>query len=442
MADSFDWWSCDGTGGDGGASAALRPTRRQALRGAVAAALAAWLGRSALHDVAFAADTAAQERDVLVTIFLRGGADGLSLVVPHGEDAYYRSRPTLALAKPGDRRTGGAGRAIDLDGFFGLHPALGALHSLYAEGTMACLHAVGSFDTTRSHFEAMATMERGLPDDRATASSGWLARHLAAAPVVNPSPLRAVAFGSILPDSLRGATDVSTLQSLDDFRLNVPAGSGIAATLSSLYRTGDDPVTHAGRETLAVLDTLRRVNPSDYKPSNGAAYPKSDLGNGLRQVACLIRARLGLEVAFLDRGGWDTHVGQGGATGWLATQLQDVGDSLAAFARDLGASGLRRVTVVVLTEFGRRVQENSGLGTDHGRASAMFVLGGGIYGGKVYARWPGLAVPQLEDGIDLKVTTDYRDVLAEIVAKRRGGAATLGAVFPGDTPQFLGIARE
>jgi uncharacterized protein (DUF1501 family) len=162
----------------------------------------------------------------------------------------------------------------------------------------------------------------------------------------------------------------------------------------------------------------------------------------LRQVACLIRARVGLEVAFLDRGGWDTHVGQGGVTGWLAIQLQDIGDSLAAFAKDLGSDGLRRVTVVVMTEFGRRVQENSGLGTDHGRASAMFVLGGGIHGGKVYARWPGLEPHQLEEGIDLKVTTDYRDVLAEIVAKRRGGAATLSSVFPGDTPRFLGIARD
>src|SRR5262249_43914073 len=154
----------------------------------------------------------------------------------------------------------------------------------------------------------MATMERGLPDDKATAASGWLARHLAATPVTNPSPLRAVAFGNILPDSLRGATDVSTLQSLDDFRLNLPKGSGLGATLAALYRTGDDPVTHAGRETLAVLETLRRVDPANYKPANGAAYPKSALGDGLRQVACLIRARVGLEVAFLDRGGWDTHV--------------------------------------------------------------------------------------------------------------------------------------
>jgi uncharacterized protein (DUF1501 family) len=431
-----DWLACDGTGGD--APTPRIVSRRAAIGRVIAgAALAQWAGRSALAQVAV--DTPGTGRDVLVTLFLRGGADGLSVVVPHGDGDYYRARPTLGLSPD---------TVLDLDGFFGLHPSLAALLPLYKDGRMAAIHAVGSQDRTRSHFEAMATVERGLLDNRATEASGWLGRYLAATPAAHASPLRAVAWGDLLPDSLRGALDATALSSLDQFRLDLPAdrSEALTAGLAALYGGGADAVSHAGRETLSVLDSLHRIDPSHYRPENGARYPGGDLGNGLRQVASLIKADIGLEVACLDRGGWDTHVGQGGSTGWLSSQLKDVGDSLGAFLQDLGPAHTGRVTVVVMTEFGRRVAENSGLGTDHGRASAMLLLGGGINGGRVYGRWPGLAAAALEGPGDLPVTTDYRTVLAEVVARRLNPAAPLPAIFPGgdaleNPSRFLGVAR-
>jgi len=383
------------------------------------------------------------KRDVLVYVFLRGGMDGLSVIVPHGDGDYYAARPTLALKKP-----------LDLDGFFGLHPAMGALQSHFHEGRMAAIQAVGSQDRTRSHFEAMATVERGLRDNRATAASGWLGRYLSATTPRKPSPLRAVAWGDLLPDSLRGAVEATAINNLDEFRIDLPAQrvDAFASSLGALYGGSkadrQDAVVTAGRETLSVLKSLQALDPDHYKPDNAAVYPKnSGLADGLRQVACLLKADIGLEVACLDRGGWDTHVGQGGETGWLSMQLKDVADSLAAFTQDLGPGHLGRVTVVVMTEFGRRVAENSGLGTDHGRASAMLLLGGGVNGGKVYGRWPGLAAKNLEGPGDLVVTTDYRTVLGEVIARRLGGQATLGAVFPdafpvGGAAGFLGVVRD
>jgi uncharacterized protein (DUF1501 family) len=446
METDSPWFFCDGRGGDGVPT--VRPTRRALLGGTLAAALTAWAGRSALAQVSVDRKADAGG-DVLITLFLRGGADCLSLIVPHGDDDYYRARPTLALARPRDRKNGAAAATIDLDGFFALHPALAPLHPLYADGTMAVVHAVGSQDQTRSHFEAMMTMERGLPDDRASAASGWIARYLAATPSDIPSPLRAIAWGTVLPDVLRGATDVSVLASLNDFRLKTPPRSGDAAkrlpaALAALYKHGDDSVARAGRETLAVLEALRRVDPAHYQPENGAAYPQSDLGSGLRQVACLLKADVGLEVACLDRGGWDSHVGQGGATGWLALQAKDVADSLTAFTRDLGSAHLGRVTIAVFTEFGRRVAENGGLGTDHGRGGAMLLLGGSVNGGKVYGKWPGLAPDQLEAPGDLRVTTDYRAVFAEIAHRRLRPGVAATTLFPGlpsDAPT-LGIVRS
>ena len=293
---------------------------------------------------------------------------------------------------------------------------------------LGVVQAIGSQDQTRSHFEAMAAMERGVGNDAGREQNGWLARFLTAAPSVNPSPLRAAAWSDTLPDSLRGASDVSVLRDISDFKLNFPAikneqNDRMAQSLAALYggktaQTKSDAVTQAGRETLRVLDTLHRISPAHYAPENGAAYPDSYLGSGFKQVACLIKAGVGLEAACLDRGGWDTHVAQGGTVGFLAEQLKDVSNSLAAFVRDMGTSKMQNVTVVVMTEFGRRVQENSGLGTDHGRASMMLVAGGAVNGGKVYGTWPGLAPQQLEGPGDLRVTTDYRTVLGEIVACR------------------------
>jgi uncharacterized protein (DUF1501 family) len=408
------WTTCEGG-----------PTRRTVLTGSLTAALALWAGRSALAQVTLGAKDS-KTGNVLVTLFLRGGMDGLSMIVPHGDDGYHKARPSIGLGVP--KR----GAVRDLDGFFGLHPALAPLEGLYKDGALAPIHAIGSLDQSRSHFEAMALMERGAASDPAAIPSGWLARHLQASPTKHASPLRAVAFDTTLPDILRGATNASTIRSLEDIKLAKPSLHG---ALARLYAHGDDPVQVAGRETLAVLRTLDKLDPARYRPENGALYPDSALGKGLQQTALLIKADVGVEVACLDRGGWDTHVAQGGATGWLSTQLDDVARSLAAFAADLGRS-LDGVTVVVMTEFGRRVAENSGLGTDHGRASSWLLLGGGVSGGRVFARWPGCAPDKLEAPGDLKVTTDYRDVLSELVTKRLGGDGR--ALFPGAPGQGLG----
>ncbi|MBC8138049.1 MAG: DUF1501 domain-containing protein [Fibrella sp.] len=423
-----------------------RPSRitRRAVLGAgagiaLASALATWAGnRSALAQVTVAPKRLGTGRDVVVNIFLRGAADGLSLVVPYGEDEYFKARPTLALAAP---KKGNAGSALDLNGFFGLHPALSPLLPLYKDGTLAVLHAVGSGDQTRSHFEAMATMERGEYKEAGREARGWLARHFDTMPG-SASPLRAVAFGTIMPDTLRGATSATAVNSLSDLQIKTPRPE-LETALHAMYATGPDAVSIAGRETIAAMETLRKIDPANYKPANGATYPATGLGDGLKQTACLVKAGVGLEAAFLDRGGWDTHVGQGGATGWLALQLDDVAKSLAAFAQDLGKDR-DHVTVIVQTEFGRRVVENSSLGTDHGRASAMFVWGGNVNGGKVHGDWPGLKPGQLEEPGDLRVMTDYRVVLAEILAKRCGNAAGLNKVFPGanlTAAKFPGVVR-
>ncbi len=442
------WLSCDGDSSD---FARFKTTRRGFVRGATATVLAAYFGVSALTDVSFGAEPVADktgksgnanpDSPILVTVFLRGGMDGLSLIVPHGEDTYYKLRPTLGLAKPGDNRASKDYRALDLDGFFGLHPAMAPLYPLYQEGSLAAVHAIGSGDATRSHFEAMATIERGAVDNNAEGTGGWLARHLRTTPAQTASPLRAVALTSMLPDILRGATGAPALSSLSEYRLNTPKPfdeKKMEATLTELYK-GSDAVSVAGRETLTAINALRRVSPDTYQPANGAKYPDSELGRGLKQTACLIKARIGLEVACLDRGGWDTHVAQGTTSGYLALQFKDIAEALAAFMTDLGKPEQKRVTVVVMTEFGRRASENSGLGTDHGRASSWLLMGAGIKGNRVYGKWPGLKPEQLEDPGDLRVTTDYRVVLAEVLSKRAGTEA-VAPVFPDVTPEtFLGL---
>lgn len=429
-----DWWSCDGTGGDAQRTPADRDSnevrvqvsRRGVLMGMGMAALGwATAPATALSQVAVGRQ---KDGNVLVNVFLRGGMDGLNVVVPYGDDDYARNRPSLGFAKSEVR---------DLDGFFGLNPALDPLLPSYKDGEFAIVQAIGSFDQTRSHFEAMNAMERGLPRQTEGAASGWLARHLAACPVTQASPLRAVAFGSVMPDSLRGATDAISMQSLDEFRIAAEDEATLRKHLGGLYAEHKDAMAEAGRETLEVLDSLQRLDPRSYKPANGAKYPESDLGRGLRQVAFLVRAGVGLEVAALDKGGWDTHVAQGKTAGWLTLLLTDLSQSLAAFLQDLGPE-MKRVTLVVQTEFGRRVGENAALGTDHGRASVMFLAGGGVRGGKVYGEWPGLAVAQQEGPGDLRVTTDYRNVLAEVL-QRRTAKTDLGAVFPGLSPKMPGI---
>lgn len=444
----------------------LKLSRRQILAGAALAAAGAGGRDSSLAQAAFGSkDSASVEKDALVVLFLRGGADGLNIVAPCGDDDYYRLRPTLALPRPNDKAAPAAARALDLDGFFGFHPALAPLHSLYKEGKLAAVHGVGSEDRSRSHFEAMATMERGL-GRQAGLASGWLARHLQQTAGTLEPPLRAVAFADAFPDSLRGAATSVTLASLADYRLaplvaapGQPAppdrSQALSASLKALYSETSAtqeasaidpyqlpiPLERAGRETLAAITAIQRLDPARYRPEHGAAYPATALGNGFQQTACLIKGNVGMEVAFLEtRGSWDTHIAQGREAGAQARLLSDLAQSLAAFAKDLN-KGMKRVTVLVMTEFGRRAYENYSLGTDHGRASCFLLLGEGIVGGKVHGEFAGLAQDKLEDGGDLRVTTDYRDILAEILHKRVKNSRAK-EIFPEYAPRFRGVARE
>lgn len=445
-----------------------RLTRRQVLSGAALAAAgcaAGYAGRnlSALASVTVGPNGRENGGDTLVALFLRGGADGLNVVVPHGDDDYYRLRPTLAIGRPNDASQPVAARALGLDDFFGLHPALSGLLPFYKEGQMAVVHAVGSGDETRSHFEAMATMERGL-EKGTGAASGWLGRHLTVTAREVESPLRAVAIDETMPDSLRGTMNVTALRRLTDFRLVAPhsepqgnnkekkrhaqdhalRADALSDTLHALYRGAGgnaetDVVVRGGHETLAALDAVKRLDPANYKPENGAVYPADILASSFQQAACLIKGDVGVEVACIDMDGWDTHFGQGRDSGLQPNLLRILGDTLAAFAKDMGRR-MESTTLLVMTEFGRRAYENYSLGTDHGRASFMFLMGGSVAGGKVYADWPTLAKDKLEDEGDLRVTTDYRDILAEVVTRRLKNPK-LAEVFPGYTPHFLNVVR-
>jgi uncharacterized protein (DUF1501 family) len=389
------------------------------------------LSPSALSQVVLSPKAKEFEGDVIVSVFLRGGMDGMSAVVPYAEDAYHRARPNLRIGNPKDGSVAESARALDLDGFFGLHPSLAPLLPLYQSGQLGIVHAVGSGDQTRSHFEAMNAMERGMYQVRGGEQTGWVARHLASTPRKTESPLRAVSISSTLPDSLRGASHAMALENLADFRLAEPE---MRDALESMYGSGKDAMSTAGRETLEVLQKLRGL-----KFAGKSNYPNSDLAKGLQQVSTLIRSGVGLEIACLEMGGWDTHVAQGTTSGWLPNYLADLGRALAAFVADMGPD-MKCLTVVVQTEFGRRLEENTGLGTDHGRASAMFLLGGNVVGGKVHAQWPGLEKSQLDEVGDLRVTTDYRDVLGEVLAKRLPGSLAT-EVFPGWSPGRTGFVR-
>lgn len=388
--------------------------------------------KSALAQVVVSEEAKDHEGDILINVFLRGGMDGLSAVVPYGEDAYHRRRPNLRLRSPKDNSAGEGYKSLDLDGFFGLNPAMASLLPLYKDGKMACVQAVGSGDQTRSHFEAMNAMERGMFQMRGGLQTGWVARHLASTPRRNPTPLRAVALSSVMPDSVRGASHATTMANLSDFRLANPE---MADMLGKLYGSGKDAMAQAGRDTLQVLDKLKGISVKEDSPG----YPKSGLGTALAQVATLIRSGVGLEIACLEMGGWDTHVAQGTITGWLPSYLKDLADALAAFEKDMGTE-MKRITIIVQTEFGRRVHENTGLGTDHGRSSAMFLLGGNVNGGKVYSDWPGMEEEELDEVGDLKVTTDYRDVLGDALSSRVVGSNP-SEVFPGWKAKKSGYFR-
>lgn len=355
-------------------------------------------------------------RPTIVCVFLRGAADGLSLVVPHADSRYYDLRPTLAIPRPDDARVDAKSRAVDLDGRFGLHPSLAKLAPLYRSGELAIVHAVGSDDQTRSHFEAQDRMEHAHAPGRDT-GGGWLARHLRTRPGDRPTSLAAVAMGAAVPESLRGAA-ASVLESASDYRLG--DDETFASALRALYGGApdgalpfDEVLRLAGRDALDTLDHLRAIDAVSTPP---LPYPDGQLGASLREIARLVRADLGVEVASCDHDGWDTHFVANQLVPGLAGHLAD---SIAAFREDLG-DAMERVVVVVMTEFGRRAYENTSLGTDHGRGSVLFVLGGGVRGGRVIGDWPGLDEDRLEGPGDLAVTTDYREILAEIVRDRLG----------------------
>lgn len=378
------------------------------------------------------------QKKTLVCIFQRGAVDGLNMVVPHGDIFYYRERPRIAVPRPGAK-----GGAIDLDGHFGLHPALAPLAPLYRNGSLAVVHAVGSPDPTRSHFDAQDYMETGTPGVKAT-GDGWLNRALRHAHDHADTPFRGVAIGPQLPRALRGLEPALAIDNLEAFGLRggrTDTRDRITAAFEDLYQgSATGMVATSSEGGFEAVRMLKAANPAQYAPANDARYPRGPLGNAMRQIAQLIKADLGTEIAFADVGGWDTHVNQGGSEGQLAARLTDFGGALAAFAQDLGER-MADVVVLTMSEFGRTVAENGSVGTDHGHATAMMVMGAGTRGGKVFGRWPTLDPAKRFEGRDLAVTTDFRDLFGEVLTSHLG-SADLSTVFPGyrtDRGRFLGV---
>jgi uncharacterized protein (DUF1501 family) len=395
----------------------MNPSRRRFLKSTGLGFLALGLPPSFLVRAAEAQQ--AGKGKVMVVVFQRGAMDGLNAVIPFGEPAYYTLRPSIAVAEPAS----GEERAIDLDGFYGLHPALAPLKSIYDKGHLAIVHAAGSPDNTRSHFDAQDYMEIGTPGIKST-PDGWLNRYLKEQNK-SESPFRGVALTARLPRMLAGGAPALTLSSIDEFRLRNEA---MAATLQKLYtRTSDSLLRFGGQNLFAAMAELRQVE--SKIPVAAERYPAGRLGASLAQIARLIKADVGLEIAFTESQGWDTHVNQGGAKGQMANRLKDLAEGLATFYRDLG-DRVEDVVLLTLSEFGRTARENGNRGTDHGHANVMFALGGPVRGGKVYGRWPGLAPEALHEDRDLALTTDYRTVCGEVIS-RHLGHKDLAKIFPG-----------
>jgi len=366
---------------------------------------------------------------VLVVIFQRGAVDGLSMLVPHGDRDYYGARGSIAIGRPG----AGSDGALDLDGFFGLHPSLSGLKPLWDERRLAAVHAVGSPDTTRSHFDAQDYMESGTPGVKST-QDGWLNRYLHAKEHAEATPFRAVALAPQMPRSLQGLEPALAIGQIGQFGIRAgQATDMVQASFESEYAAAADKVLNkTGGQAFDAVRMLKSADPSKYQPENGADYPRSGYGEALRQIAQLVKADVGLEVAFAEAGGWDTHVNQGSSAGQLGARLDDFGRGIAALARDLG-DRMGDIVILTMSEFGRAVAENGNRGTDHGHGNAMMVIGGqNVRGGRVYGRWPGLAREQRFDGRDLAVTTDFRSVFADVVRGHLGVADTR-PIFPGFT---------
>ena len=392
----------------------------------------------------------ASNRDIIVSVFMRGGADGLSLVVPFADNNYYASRPTIRIPRPDDTSVAAPQRGTNLDNFFMFSPAMAGLYPAYQATDLLIVHGSGQLNVSRSHFDAQRYMEVGKPVDPSIVS-GWLGRHLASIPPLKPTaPLRALGVASGLQKTLVPPTitssmyDTKTLPIADPTNYTVGGASSTQAArmnfLKSDYSAADEPVHGEALAATDTVDLLKSVGFSTYKPQNGAVYPNSSFGRAMRSVAALITQDVGIEAAQVDLGGWDTHSGQDPNAGSMFKTMQDFANTLAAFYADIVATHTN-VTLVAFSEFGRNVRENGSNGTDHGRASALFAMGKGISGGRVITKnWQPLVKTNLEAGQDLKVTIDYRDVLSEIVQNRLGNP-NLAFVFPTWTPTMLGVTR-
>jgi len=415
-------------------------TRRAFMKGGAmavvgASAVPSFLTRSVLAQ----ATTAQAHGKKLVVIFQRGAADGLNIVVPHREKTYYDLRPTIAIPKD---------QVIDLDGFFGLHPSLQPLKPLWDQGHLAAIHACGSPDPTRSLFDAQDFMESGTPGFKAT-PDGWLNRALAAEDMTRPrrtaSPFRAVALGAQLPRTLEGKIPAVAISNVRDFNVGGqnPAAVPISNSFESMYEQSVNAVLHGtATETFEAVKMLKASDPDKYIPASGARYPNGQFGNSIKQIAQLLKANLGVEAAFADIGGWDTHQNQGSVNGQLSNRLKEFSESIAAFWTDMGDDA-GNITLVSMSEFGRTVHQNGTGGTDHGHANVMFVLGGRVAGGKVYGKWPGMDKSQLYEERDLAITTDFRQVLGEAAFKTLG-SSNLDLVFPGahlQNNRFLNLLK-
>ena len=413
-------------------------SRRVFVKNGACALVSVGFAPSFLTRTAFAQDRAGRGKQ-LIAIFQRGAVDGLSVVVPFGDPEYYRARPSIAIAQPGTNDRA----AVDLDGFFGLNPRMRPLEPLWASRQLAIVHACGSPHSTRSHFDAQDYMETGTPGVKST-GDGWLNRYLQAPRVAPSSPFRAVALTGQLPRMLQGVSPAVAMSQIGQFAIRAGQDGGVAnASFEALYASAADVVLKGtGRDAFDALKMLKTTDPARYEPAAGADYPRSAFGQALKQIAQLSKANLGVEVAFAELGGWDTHINQGAAQGQLATRLDDFARGIAALTTDLG-DRMEDTVVITMSEFGRAISENGNRGTDHGHGNAMLVIGGGVRGGQVFGKWPGLSVAQRFEGRDLAVTTDFRDVFAEIVV-RHLGVADVKPIFPGydvQASRFPGLFR-
>jgi uncharacterized protein (DUF1501 family) len=396
--------------------------KNSALAMVGAGAAPGWLQRAL-----YAQDAPSGRKKILVAIFQRGAADGLNVVVPHGEKAYYSLRPSIAIPRPA---AGNAEAAIDLDGFFGLHPSLAPLKPLFDQRHLAIVDAVGSPDPTRSHFDAQDYMESGTPGRKAT-QDGWMNRAL---PKIDgkPSPVRAVSLGPTLSRTMAGHNPAIALQTIGGFRVQ---DAMAAKQFEDMYVGSKDVAMRtAGKETFEAVSMLQAIQKRPYTPTGGADYPRGPFGESMRQIAQLIKADVGMEMAFADIRNWDHHVNE---PLQLGNRLAEFAGGLSAFWQDMG-DRMADVSVVTMSEFGRTARENGNRGTDHGHANCMFVMGGPVKGGKVYGKWPGLENEQLYENRDLALTTDFRDVLGELVSSHMGNRS-LDSVFPGYGPKFVGL---